>query len=42
MQVRKRGGWLQEILRREGYATLAVTDGGHMLRQYGFDREFDE
>jgi arylsulfatase A-like enzyme len=33
---------LQELLRARGYRTLAVTDGGHMARTFGFDRGFDE
>ena len=33
---------LQERLRARGYRTLAVTDGGHMARAFGYDRGFDD
>ncbi len=33
---------LQELLRARGYRTLAVTDGGHMARVFGYDRGFDD
>ena len=33
---------VQELLRASGYLTLAVTDGGHMARVFGFDRGFDD
>lgn len=33
---------VQELLRGRGYRTLAVTDGGHMARAFGFDRGFDD
>ncbi|TDI93223.1 MAG: DUF229 domain-containing protein [Caldithrix sp.] len=32
---------IQEILRRNGYVTLAVTDGGLAGQKYGFGRGFD-
>ena len=33
---------LPELLKREGYATLAVTDGGWMSATKGFDRGFED
>lgn len=33
---------IQEILKAHGYTTLAVTDGGRLTQQFGFDRGFIE
>ncbi|UCC39467.1 MAG: sulfatase [Candidatus Aminicenantes bacterium] len=33
---------IQEILKAHGYTTLAVTDGGRLAHQFGFDRGFIE
>jgi arylsulfatase len=33
--------FLAQLLRRAGYATHAVTGGGYLLPDYGFDRGFD-
>ena len=32
---------VQEILHRHGWATVAVTGGGYMGREFGFSRDFD-
>lgn len=33
---------VQEILQREGWHTVAVTGGGYMSAEFGFDRGFDD